>query len=365
VDADVDTAFMSPVVNRRFRYLWFAALLVGISAVFFLVVRRFILPTLLAAITAGIFWRPRTVLLTRTKIPAALGSLLLTVIVLLIFTLPLSGLVYLALANAIDLAQSIAGNEESIRGFIDQVIDAARTLPFLDGVELRRLLGVETLVGSLENLGTQLIRNTQQLVGNAASVGLLVFIYLYCLFFFFKDGEDMLLGLFDFIPFAKEEKDAVANKFISVTRAILKSTFIIGLIQGAVGGTFFLITGLEGAVLWGLVIMFFATIPNFGAILVWLPAALFLFFTGQIVDGVLMAAGAGGLITLVDYLLRPRLVKTDIQIHEILVLFGILGGLAAFGIFGLILGPIVAAIFVQTWRTMKDLLAARSAAETD
>jgi predicted PurR-regulated permease PerM len=108
-------------------------------------------------------------------------------------------------------------------------------------------------------------------------------------------------------------------------------------------------------VVWGVLLFFLAAIPNFGAILIWLPAAIYLFITGAVLRGLLMVLLAGGLLGAVDYLLRPRLIQEDIRVHQLLVLFSVFGGLIVFGVFGLILGPIVIAVFVKMWEIYSEL----------
>jgi predicted PurR-regulated permease PerM len=112
---------------------------------------------------------------------------------------------------------------------------------------------------------------------------------------------------------------------------------------------------VPGALIWGVLLVFLAAIPNFGAVLVWLPVSVGLFLQGDIVRGAVMVLLGGILVGLVDYLLRPRLIGDDIRIHEILVLFGVLGGLVVFGVFGLIIGPIVMAVFVQVWHIYAEI----------
>jgi predicted PurR-regulated permease PerM len=147
----------------------------------------------------------------------------------------------------------------------------------------------------------------------------------------------------------------LADRFISVTRAILKSTFVIGVIQGTIGGVAVFLLGLPAAILAGVLLLFLAIIPDIGAVFVWLPASVVLFVRGEYIGGVIMILVGLG-IAVVGYILRPRLIGDDIQIHQILVLIGVLGGIAVFGIFGFILGPILISLFVILWQMFREAM---------
>jgi predicted PurR-regulated permease PerM len=95
--------------------------------------------------------------------------------------------------------------------------------------------------------------------------------------------------------------------------------------------------------------MFFSAIPNVGAAIIWVPAAIYLLLIGRITDGIVLFAVGVTLIGSVDYVLRPHLIGEELQVHKILILFGVLGGIALFGVFGIIIGPIIMSAFVSLW----------------
>jgi predicted PurR-regulated permease PerM len=184
-------------------------------------------------------------------------------------------------------------------------------------------------------------------MSSAANFFLMFFVYLYSLFFFIKDGPNILKGLMTLVPLPLDEKKVVVDNFTNVTRASLKGIFVIGLLQGFIGGLLFMILGLPSPVIFGVLFLILAAIPNFGAVLIWLPTGIILLFSGEIVKGIIMLTLGGLIIAAVDYLVRPRIIKGGTSVHEILVLIGIFGGLAVFGVFGFIIGPIIMAVFKE------------------
>ena len=139
------------------------------------------------------------------------------------------------------------------------------------------------------------------------------------------------------------------EKFVSVSRATLKGTILIGAAQGVLGGVAFWAVGLDGAIFWGTVMTVLSIIPGVGSALIWVPAAIILITTGEVWRGIALAAFCALVVGSVDNMLRPRLVGQDTKMHELLIFFSTLGGLLLFGAMGFILGPILAALFVTAW----------------
>jgi predicted PurR-regulated permease PerM len=139
------------------------------------------------------------------------------------------------------------------------------------------------------------------------------------------------------------------GKFVSVARATLKGTILIGVAQGLLGGLAFWAAGIDGAIFWGTVMTVMSIIPGIGSALIWGPAAVILMTTGEVWRGIVLAGFGGLVIGSVDNLLRPLLVGRDTQMHELLIFFSTLGGLLLFGVMGFIIGPILAALFVTVW----------------
>jgi len=190
----------------------------------------------------------------------------------------------------------------------------------------------------------------------------MLFIMLYTMFFFLMDGNKLIDKILYYLPLEDHDERRMLNKFTSVTRATLKGTAVIGLLQGVLAGGAFAVVGIEGAVFWGAIMAVLSFIPGIGSALVWVPAVIILAATGQFAKAIGLGVFCAAVVGSIDNLLRPILVGRDTQMHELMILFGTLGGILMFGVVGVIIGPIIAALFVTVWEiygvAFKDVLPA-------
>jgi predicted PurR-regulated permease PerM len=134
-----------------------------------------------------------------------------------------------------------------------------------------------------------------------------------------------------------------------VSRATIKGTIVIGILQGTLGGLIFWLLGIEAAVFWGAVMVVLSIVPMLGAGLIWVPAAIIMVASGSYIKAAILVVFGVLVIGLVDNLLRPVLVGRDTRMPDYLILLSTLGGLAMFGVSGFIIGPIIAALFLTLW----------------
>ena len=139
------------------------------------------------------------------------------------------------------------------------------------------------------------------------------------------------------------------NKFTSTARATIRGTLLIGLIQGILGAILFSVTGIQGALIWAIIMTLTAIIPAAGSYIIWLPAGIISLIVGDIWQGVLIMVFGFLVISTIDNFLRPILVGKDTQIHPLLILFSTLGGILVFGISGFLVGPIITSFFLALW----------------
>ena len=129
---------------------------------------------------------------------------------------------------------------------------------------------------------------------------------------------------------------------------------VVGVVQGALGGIGFAVLGIGAPVLWGVVMALLSILPAAGPALVWLPAAIILLATGNIVSGIALIIVGTLVIGLVDNVLRPILVGRDTKMPDYLILLSTLGGLTGFGLAGIVIGPIIAAFFISVWKMAEE-----------
>ena len=145
------------------------------------------------------------------------------------------------------------------------------------------------------------------------------------------------------------------DRFLSVTRATVKGTLLIGVVQGTINGIGFWVVGLPAPAFWGAVMIILSVVPAIGGALIWVPAAVWLVVTGRVGQAVVLFIVCGAVSGSVDNVLRPRLVGRDTKMPDLLILISTLGGLGFFGAVGFIVGPLVAALFLTLWEILGEL----------
>jgi predicted PurR-regulated permease PerM len=167
---------------------------------------------------------------------------------------------------------------------------------------------------------------------------------LFILFFFFRDGDAMAERAWGLIPLDPKRKTRLNQHLQEVTRAVVFGTLITALVQGALLGVGFWITGLTSPLVFGVLAAVASFIPFVGTALVWVPAALYLLAQGVAWKTIFLVAWSALVVGSADNVLRPMLVSGKARMGTLTVFFGVLGGLAAFGFIGLFLGPVILAL---------------------
>lgn len=212
----------------------------------------------------------------------------------------------------------------------------------LDAVQAR---ATEGLQASMQSLALRILGIGQSALGFLVSLAAM----LYLAFFLLRDGKKLVQRLENTVPLAPVQRSALLEKFTIVIRATIKGTLVVAIVQGTVGGLIFWMIGISSPLLWGVLMAFMSLLPAVGTGIVWLPVALWLLATGDVWQGVVLIICGVGIIGLVDNLLRPILVGREARLPDYLVLITTLGGLQLIGFNGLVVGPVIAGMFVASW----------------
>jgi len=174
-------------------------------------------------------------------------------------------------------------------------------------------------------------------------------IMLYLLYFLLRDGVQLSQHISQAVPLGDVHKRLLLSKFATVVRATIKGNVAVAAVQGTLGGLMFWMSGIQGPLLWGVVMGFLSLLPVVGASLIWGPVAVYFLATGSLWQGVALITFGVLVIGMVDNVLRPVMVGKDIQMPDYLVLISTLGGLSLFGLNGFVIGPLIAALFITVW----------------
>lgn len=343
---------MSREVPFRKGFLLF--LVVAMSCVLVVLLQAFLMTILVAVVLAGLT-RPIYVRLCRRfggRAPLAAGVTVVGVLLGLVVPLGVVG------GLVVNQAASMS---ENIKPMIDQAKDAP---DYLD-VQLRRVPGYDKYLSPyrtqiLTKVG-DVIRAAGSFLAKSLSSGTLstvsfignFFLALYAMFFFLLDGPRMLKHVLDHVPLHDDEKEQLKDRFMSITRATLKGTLVIGLVQGTMTGMAFWVAGIPSVAFWTVLMVLLSVIPLIGGAIIWIPACIVLFAQGAVLKAVLLALFCSLVVGSVDNLMRPWLVGRDTKLHDLVILFSTLGGLVVIGPLGFVLGPVLAGLFVTSWQIFR------------
>jgi predicted PurR-regulated permease PerM len=324
-------------------------LAIFISALFFAMIRYFLMVIFLAAIFSALamplFNRFKSWFRGHNSLSAAMTMF----IILLIVILPTVALFGVVVSQAIRLSRiAVPWIQLQIQepAAFDQQL---RTLTFYDELVLYREEILQKAGEFAANAGSLLIKTISSVTFSAVNDLFLLFIFLYTMFFFLRDGKQILEKILSYLPLTHSEQYRLLDRFLSVTRATLKGSMVVGIVQGSLAGLALYFAGIDSAIFWGTIMSLISIVPVLGPPLVWVPAVIYLTATGQYPQAIGVLLFCSIIVGQIDNIIRPILVGRDTQMHELFIFFGTLGGIGLFGLFGFILGPIIAALFITVW----------------
>ncbi|BAP46138.1 AI-2E family transporter [Pseudomonas sp. 21LCFQ02] len=333
-------------------YKTFLLLLVLVSIAFIWILLPFYGAVFWAVILAIIFSPMQRRLQLKLGWPRNRISLLTLGICLVIAILP----VIVISAMLVQEGALLYKNVESGKLDVAQYLTEYKELLPASGQRLLDRMGMGDFNGLRDKISKGAMQGSQYLAGQAFSFGqgtfdfvVSFFIMLYLLFFFLRDGQELVRKMRNAAPLADQHKRRLQLKFTRVVRATVKGNLVVAVTQGALGGLIFWFLDIPSALLWAVIMAFLSLLPAVGAGIVWAPVAVYFLLSGMIWQGVVLALFGVFVIGLVDNVLRPVLVGKDTRMPDYLILISTLGGMSVFGLNGFVIGPLIAALFMSSW----------------
>lgn len=330
---------------KSLNVFFFLSLFFVVGAVVLMIFQPFLTAIVAAAILTALFKRPyhwfERVLHGRRGMSALLTCLL---VVLIIIT-PLFLIFSLAVSEAGNLYHLVT-QEATLQGAIEKSLAVVHRAPYADVFLNTAAFDQERIVNDIKQFSQNALGFLQAAYLGITSFIFWVFVVFFSLFYFLIDGKQALRQLMRLSPLKDEHDKLLIQKFISMSRATLKGTIVVGAIQGLLGGVTFWIAGVPSPAIWGLVMILLSIIPMVGSGIVWLPAGIILLLLGNVWQGIFILSVGFGVISVIDNVLRPKLVGKDTAMHPLFILFATLGGISLFGLPGFILGPILVSLFL-------------------
>ncbi len=326
--------------------IFFLILLIG--AVFFTVVRVFIIPVIASLVITSLFYPLYRYLEKLFPKRKGIASVTFCFLLLLVIFVPL---VFLGrelieqgadLYNRLESSLSPSRSEESDGAWKNFKTSMVITWLEQHGFDWKSWL--ESLASTFGDVVSRIVNKTSSGIFQILS-GL--FIFIFSMFYFLRDTEKLKAGMKRLSPLPAKQEKIITRRFKLIARAVILGTIVIGLIQGSLGSAAFFILGIPGWAFWGACMTVLAIIPFVGIYIIMLPAALFQFLSGNVLFGVILIVVGTAVNWLVDYLIRPWFVGKQSRVHDLLIFFSTIGGIVAYGPIGFIVGPVILTLFIS------------------
>ncbi len=348
------------MTKENFGRITILILALCVSALFIGMIRGFLMAIVMAALFTDLL-NPIYHKFTKWfKGRKSIAAIMTTFFFILIILIPFAGLTLILIDQAISASKAVVPIVNEIIANPETFLARIESIPIVNQVFPDQAKLLTTIGNIVQTIGNLVVTGLTDFSTGAVNFIFSVFIFLFTLYYFLVYGNSYLQNILYYLPMKNADEQLLLTKFSKITRATLKGSFLIGLIQGTLGAAGMAIAGIPNVVFWGMLMVVFSVIPALGPALIWLPAALFLIIQGHTWSGILLILWGAIVIGNIDNLLRPRLVGKDAQMPDLMILFGTLGGLAMFGMVGIIIGPIIAGLFISLWdiygHAYKDLL---------
>jgi predicted PurR-regulated permease PerM len=281
-----------------------------------------------------------------------LSALIMTLLVLIVIVLPFSLLLASLAGEVVDVYHRV---EEMIKtGQLQAYLERVREIPILNWIlaklgqyiDLSRADPFPLLLKNLKQISTFIFNQSTTLLKGFSTFIAGFFFTLLSLYYVFKDGSRFFENLKGIVPLPSKERDLLIQRFKDMIYATIYGGILIAILQGILGGLSFWVLGLPSPIFWGTAMALLSFIPIGGTALIWAPASIILLIGGNILKGFILLGLGVFAIGMVDNLLRPLFISSRTNIHPLLLFFAVLGGIQAFGLIGLIAGPLVATLFL-------------------
>ena len=328
--------------DSRFSNVLFYGVVLCLAYLVFRVFEPFLVPLGWAAVFGVIFyslnkWFERKWGRTRS---AALITLGVTVILIVPALLLATMFVREGIAAARDIQEAMAGGGY---GWLSRAWGWLSTHIAAGGINIDL---AELVRQGASRAGEYMAGELGAVIRNIVLFLFELFVTLFALFYFLRDGDSILARFRHILPFEEVTTDRMLAEARELIFASVTTSLVIAAVQGIICGGAFAIVGLDSPVFWGVLMGFLSLLPVVGAWPVWIPGAIWLFSTGHWGRGITLIAICGALGGTIDNILRPVLLGGRASLNGLLVFISVLGGIAVFGVLGVVLGPIVVATAV-------------------
>ena len=340
------------MTDSKFQDRTFLWLLIAVSIAFLAILWPYYEAVFWGVALAILFAPLHRRLLARMPQRRNLAALCTLLLCLVLVILPVTLLGVALVQEATHLYDRIRSGQLNFGAYFQQVINAMPSwaMGWLDRMQLTSVASLQDKLSAVSVQASQLIATRALNIGqNTLQFVVSLGVMLYLLFFLLRDGRSLAVRIRSAVPLKESQKTSLSNKFTTVIRATIKGNLMVAACQGLLGGLIFWVLGVQGPILWGVLMAFLSLLPAIGAGLIWGPVAIYFLATGALWQAAVLTAFGVAVIGMVDNVLRPILVGRDTKMPDYVILISTLGGMTLLGLNGFVIGPVIAALFMACW----------------
>lgn len=335
----------NPRVNLFF-YSFLIILLLLLGYLTFMIIEPFLSPLAWAIVLAIIFYPFYVLVLKYLKIKQV-ASLVTVIVILVVLLGPFSYFSFMLVNEIKDLAQHLEAGHYNVKDILGHpkvswLLEQIRSFPPFKDLDVQALL-----LQTFANIRAGILNVVTIGAKNIIQIVVEFFIMLFTVFFLIKDGPDFTRKIKGYLPFSQPQKDRLEKQIKDMVISTIYGGVVVAMVQGLIGGIAFWALGISSYVLWGSAMFMTSFVPAVGTMVIWGPAAIYFFVKGDIVRGIVLTLIGALIISSVDNILKPIIISGRVQMHTILIFFSVLGGIAFFGLIGLVMGPLTVALFIS------------------
>ncbi len=324
-------------MSRIVSFVLLLVILLAIAALFFKLMAGFLLPMFLAVLLVIMFGPLHQWFLVRCKGRQRPAALLTTASIMIIVMVPLAAILLQAGTESVNIYTA-----ESTRFDPHQLAEQAAALGAKFGLALEAEEIEKTVALKIRLWLAPLALGTTQYAGGLI-IGLGVMIV--SLYYFLADGPKMVRAIMRLSPLDDKYEQQLVEEFANISRAVVIATLLSAVVQGILAGIGFYFAGIDYVFLLTGLTMLLAMVPFIGAAAVWVPASLWLFYSGHTWSGVFLAVYGAAIVSMADNVIKPIILHGRSNLHPLLALLSVLGGVQALGPIGIFVGPMVVVFF--------------------
>ncbi len=339
-----------PIIPANLRTVVFVILLLLITGAFLYIIGGLLLPIFYGMVFAILLYPLYGRVLAGLRNKEGLAALISILLAIILLILVLYVIGSLLVRDAVLLIDTIGDKVDAVAPEAESLFDNAKNLlPDVVSERVSQINLREQIVSLTKNVAQVFLGFAQAFTGNLVAIFALSLVAFYATFYFLKNGKRWSARFIKVLPLPAGDAEYLSERFVTTVRTALRMIFIMGAVQGFLGGLIFAMLGITAPFFWGLIFALFSLIPGLGHYIVWLPTAIILFLIGSPIKAIILIVYGLLVMGFADDLLRPYLIGRSVNIHPFLILLATIGGIATFGFTGLILGPVVASLTVAVW----------------